>query len=133
MEVEDFTLPAADLLLTKLQVVEVNRKDLSDVLMLLYDHELAEGDGPRRLNTAYVATLCAADWGLYTTITDNLAKLHDVVPELVPDKAVASQLQGRVDEIGQRLDQAPKTLGWKVRAQVGRRKVWYELPEEVIR
>jgi len=133
LEVEDLTLPAAELLLTKLQVVEVNRKDLSDVLMLLYDHGLAEDDGPRLLNTARVATLCAADWGLFTTITDNLAKLHDVVPELVPDKVVASLLQGRVNEISQCLEQAPKTFAWKLRAQVGRRKVWYELPEEVVR
>jgi Uncharacterised nucleotidyltransferase len=133
LEVEDLTLPAADLLLTKLQVVEINRKDLTDVLMLLYDHELADGDGPRRLNAARVASLCGADWGLFTTISDNLVKLRDVVPEVVSDQAAAVRLQSNVDGLSQRLEEAPKTLSWRLRAQVGRRRRWYELPEEVVR
>jgi hypothetical protein len=133
LEVEDLTLPAAELLLTKLQIVEVNRKDLSDVLMLLYDHELADGDGPRWLNVARVGSLCGADWGLFTTITDNLVKLREVAPEVVPDPVVVARLQSRVDGLSERLEETPKGLGWKLRAQVGRRRVWYELPEEVVR
>jgi len=31
------------------------------------------------------------------------------------------------------LDEAPKSLRWKLRARVGERVLWYELPEEVRR
>jgi hypothetical protein len=67
LELEPMTLTAADLLLAKLQVAEVNRKDLTDAAMLLIDHELSDADGPGRLNAGYVSEVCAADWGLFTT------------------------------------------------------------------
>ena len=73
LEAEPETLAAAELLLTKLQIAEVNAKDLSDTAMLLWDHEPASADGPGLLNLGPVVARCAADWGLYTTVTDNLA------------------------------------------------------------
>jgi hypothetical protein len=39
------TLPLADLLLSKLQVVTINRKDVLDALVLLAEHPLAEDNG----------------------------------------------------------------------------------------
>ena len=50
LEAEPETLAAAELLLTKLQIAEINAKDLSDVAMLLWDHQPAGGDGPGQLN-----------------------------------------------------------------------------------
>jgi hypothetical protein len=133
LEVEELTLPAAELLVTKLQVVEINRKDIGDVLMLLIDHEPGDSDGPGKLNTARVAALCAADWGLFTTISDNIVKCHEVVAELLPDPIVAASVKARLDMIGGRLEASPKTAGWKLRARIGRRKRWYEIPDEVVR
>lgn len=133
LELQPLTVPAAELLLTKLQVAEVNRKDLSDAAMLLMDHELDDSDGAGRLNIAYVATVCANDWGLYTTVVDNLGRLH----ELLEDLALAGQDRARVEEraaaIVAELDKAPKSSRWRLRSKVGRRKRWYETPEEVIR
>jgi hypothetical protein len=125
LEVESLTLPAAELLLTKLQVAEVNRKDLTDSVLLLLDHELADVDGPELLNVAEVAAACGGDGGLYTTVTDNLQKLREL-PE-------AAAVAAKVDELEERLDGAPKSRAWKLRAKVGRRVRWYELPEEVVR
>jgi hypothetical protein len=130
LEVEELTLPAAELLLTKLQVAQLNRKDATDAVMLLYDHELAAGDGAGRLNVARVAELCAGDWGLYTTVVDNLATVDRLLPEL-PAEAVA--VAPRIADLRLRLEAAPKTRAWKLRAKVGRRVRWYELPEEVSR
>lgn len=133
LEVEDLTVPAAELILTKLQIAEINRKDVGDVLMLLCDHELAEVDGPSRLNVTRLQTLCGADWGLFTTITDNLTKVRELVSEFVSDEAVTASLRQRIDEIQSRLEATPKTATWKMRARIGRRKRWYELPEHVTR
>ena len=125
LEAEPLTLPAAELLLTKLQVAEVNRKDLADAAMLLVEHELADEDGAGKLNIARVAKVCAADWGLYTTVTDNLEKLRTSLGAEAPHE--------KIDELERRLEAEPKTRAWKLRAKVGRRKRWYELPEEVVR
>jgi hypothetical protein len=132
LELESPTLPAAELLLTKLQVAEVNRKDLSDSAMLLLDHDLGDEDGDGRLNAAQVAKVCGSDWGLYTTVGDNLAKLQELLPELLEGDDRA-RVESSVAELVRRLDEEPKSRSWKLRAKVGRRVRWYEVPEEVTR
>ena len=133
LEVETPTLPAAELLLTKLQVAEVNRKDLSDAAMLLWDHELAAGDGARKINVSHLQSVCADDWGLYTTVVDNLARLRELLGELVVDAEAVARIDTRAADLAERLESAPKSPRWRLRARVGRRKRWYETPEEVVR
>jgi len=134
LETEPETLPAAELLLTKLQIAEVNAKDISDTAMLLWDHEPVPGaDGPQRLNLAELARVCGADWGLYTTVTDNLAACSGELGQLVADESARATIQARIETIRKGLDAAPKSLAWRMRAKVGRRVRWYELPEEVTR
>lgn len=133
LETEPETLPAAELMLTKLQVAEVNQKDLSDVAMLLWDHEPGGHDGPQRLNLARLAKLCGSDWGLHTTVTDNLAHASTLLPELALPGPDRDRVAGRLQDIAHTLDAAPKTMSWRVRAKVGRRVRWYERPEEVVR
>jgi hypothetical protein len=137
LEAEPLTLAAAELLLTKLQIAEVNAKDLSDAAMLLWDHEpvrgASAGDGPGLLNLTRVARVCGEDWGLFTTVTDNLAACADHLPELSIGATDAARIAGRIGDIRQALDDAPKSLSWRMRARVGRRVRWYEVPEEVTR
>jgi hypothetical protein len=133
LEAEPETLAAAELLLTKLQIAEVNRKDLSDVAMLLWDHEPANGDGEGKLSLPPMATACGADWGLYTTVTENLAACAGLLGELVPAQRDRDRIHARIERITEALEAAPKTVGWRMRARIGRRVRWYQLPEEVIR
>ncbi|HWE12152.1 MAG TPA: hypothetical protein VG365_01495 [Solirubrobacteraceae bacterium] len=133
LELEPLTLTAADLLLAKLQVAEINRKDLTDTAMLLLDHELGERDGTGQLNAAHVSGLCAADWGLFTTVGDNLDALDRLLPEFPLVDQETDALHARVSELRDRLEQAPKSGAWKLRAKLGRRKRWYQTPEEVVR
>jgi hypothetical protein len=131
---EPETLPAAELLLTKLQVAEVNAKDISDTVMLLWDHEpVPDADGPQRLNLAQLARVCGADWGLYTTVTDNLAACSREIAQFVADESARAVVEARIETIRKGLAAAPKSLAWRMRAKVGRRVRWYELPEEVNR
>jgi hypothetical protein len=133
LELEPLTLTAADLLLAKLQVAEVNEKDLTDSAMLLVDHELSDTDGPGRLNVSYVSRLCAGDWGLFTTASRNLEGLSELIPQLALDADRSALLARRTVELRERLERQPKTRSWKLRARIGKRKRWYELPEEVVR
>jgi hypothetical protein len=133
LEAEPETLAAAELLLTKLQIAEVNAKDLSDAAMLLWDHEPADVDGPGRLNVTRLAGLCGADWGLYTTVTQNLGACAEGLAGLVAEGPDRDRIAGRIDAISAALAAAPKTMAWQLRARVGRRVRWYQLPEEVTR
>lgn len=133
LEVEPLTLAAAELLLTKLQIHELNRKDLTDVAMMLSDHELSSADGPHLLNGDRIARLGAGDWGLYTTVCDNLDLAAQRVEELVPDADLRQVVHQRLEQLKERMVAVPKSAGWNLRAKVGRRMQWYALPEEVVR
>ena len=128
IEVDPVSIPLAELLLTKLQVVQLNEKDVRDALALLHDHEVGEEDGDS-VNAPRVAALCAADWGLWRTITQNLgacrefAQTHDV-----PDR---ERLAARFETLLRRIEDEPKSRAWRMRSKIGDRKRWYELPEEV--
>ena len=114
------TIPATDLLLTKLQVVELTEKDATDLAELLGHH--ASGSGPGdHVDVPYLEDLVADDWGLWRTLTGTLTRL----PEL--HAAVAEQARA----LRQLLDDAPKGRGFRLRARLGERKRWYELPDEV--
>ena len=128
LAVDHTSIPLAELLLTKLQVIELNEKDVRDTLALVHDHPVGDGDGDQ-LNGARVAQLCAADWGLWRTITQNLNVCRSFADSYeVPDRAL---LDERLDDLLERIDRAPKARGWKLRAKIGDRKRWYQLPEEV--
>ena len=133
LEAEPETLAAAELLLTKLQIAEINAKDLSDVAMLLWDHEPGDADGPGQLNLAPVAGRCAADWGLYATVSDNLTACADLLGDLVAGAADRERIARRMVTVTEAVTGAPKSLSWQLRARVGRRMRWYQLPEEVTR
>jgi hypothetical protein len=126
------TLSVADLLLTKLQIVQINTKDLVDGVQLLRNHELdrAEAAGADRLSLDRICTVTSADWGWYTTLSDNLAKLVTFAEGTLaePDRG---QVTGAARSIQAAMDQAAKSLRWKARARLGRHAAWYELPEEV--
>jgi hypothetical protein len=121
------TLTPADLLISKLQVYEVNMKDLVDTTALLLDHPIADHDDDA-INAAYLARLTAEDWGLHRTLQLNSGRVRKAVRELDVDADLVNQ---RLDELWTRIDAQPKSLRWKLRARVGDRVSWYELPEEV--
>src|SRR5262245_34684652 len=129
-----FTLDVTDLLLSKLQVVEQNEKDVQDILYLLAAHEVRAGDEPGTIGLARFDQVLAGDWGWWRTATGNLDRVAELargeLARLLPagsphdpvDQAVA--LRGHAETM-------PKSLKWKLRARVGERAQWYELPEEV--
>ena len=66
-------------------------------------------------------------------MTDNLAAGGELLGSLVHAGADRSRIAMRMAAITDALAAAPKSMSWQLRAKVGRRKRWYELPEEVVR
>ena len=124
---ETLTIPLADLLLMKLQIFETNDKDYLDILALLADHPLTEDDSG--LDARRLTEVLGADWGWWRTCTEVARRTAAFAQEL-PDRGIAERATAQVAELGRRLDDAPKSRRWKVRARVGERVRWYELPEE---
>jgi hypothetical protein len=111
------TLPLTELLLTKLQVVELETKDLTDLCALLTDQWSAiDADSERLLR------IVRDDWGLWRTGRGTLEKLASVDDPLVTGRA--AQLLARWSAVRF----TPKA---RARSLVGDRLRWYELPEEV--
>lgn len=116
------TLPVTDLLLTKLQIVKLNAKDVGDIVDLVAAHGLDEGPGDQ-VDLVHLRSLVRDNWGLWRTITGTV----ETVIATGPSEAVS----GRLGALLAALHAAPKTTRWKLRARVGDRVAWYVLPDEV--
>ena len=130
LNMEPMTVPLAELLLTKLQIAEINEKDVLDALALLHNHPVGNEDGDS-INSERIATLCAGDWGLWRTFTANLQTASERMEGYDLPEGGKQRIAGRIRELQERIEQEPKSLAWKIRSKIGERKRWYELPEEV--
>jgi len=131
MLLDDRTLPLADLLVTKLQIIEINEKDYKDIASLIIDHPLSEKDGKETINAAYIASLCSDDWGIYRTLTRNLDWTRSFAEELDMEPDRKSLLISRIDQLVERIEKEPKSIRWRVRSKIGDRVVWYDTPDRV--
>lgn len=127
LELDSLTITPADLLLSKLQIVEMTPRDVQDILALLLDHPLVEGrDG---IELGRLRAVCSVDWAWWRTVTGNLARLRDAWLQDSSDRerAAAEAALALLQDLGD----APKSAAWRARSWLGERKRWYELPEEV--
>ncbi len=131
LEVDHPTIPLAELLLSKLQIYRINEKDIVDAIVVLLDHPLADGDTDT-IDVDRIARLCAADWGLWRTITQNLAKVASLVatfPQL--DDVQGSRVVSATTTLKERIDAEPTSMAWRMRARVGDRRQWWTEVDEV--
>ncbi len=130
LELTDTALSPADLFLTKIQIVEMNKKDIYDLGLLLLDIDTSRDK--KGLDLQYVARLCAKDWGWYKTVTKNIAELKDYFTSS-PNFSLAqkeSVIQS-LDLIAAEIEKQPKSMAWKTRNMVGEKVQWYNLPEDL--
>ena len=131
------TLPLADLLLTKLQIVKINRKDVLDILALLSEHPLVADDAGG-INVKLISRLAGGDWGWWRTIGQNIGKLRlFLADELRPGeldfgRPARFDPRAQLDALEAAIAAAPKSPRWRLRATIGDRMTWYRDPEESV-
>ena len=140
------TLPLAELLLSKLQIVKINRKDVLDALVLLAEHPLASDDGAPdsrdglgAINVPRILSFTSNDWGWWRTVTGNLDVLDQYLAvELTPEdldlnngRAALFDPKTQIGALRTAINDAPKSTRWKLRSRVGERQTWYRDPEEM--
>jgi len=131
LEVDGPTIPLAEMVLEKMQIVQINEKDVIDTIMLLMEHPLGDNDN-ETINIKRIAELCSTDWGLWRTTTMNLDKVRQLAHgyEVLKDEQKA-HVEAQVAAAMERIDQEPKSLAWRLRARVGDRVKWYKEVDEV--
>jgi len=134
LHLDPITIPLAELLLSKAQIVELNRKDALDIASILLYNELGDDDDSK-VNLLQIARLCGEDWGLYKTTSINLKRVQEIVlDESLPISGEDREIiRSRVRQILNTFDVMPKSLAWQMRDKVGTRVRWYTEVEEVAR
>ncbi len=132
MSVETLTIPLAELMLTKLQIFEMNEKDIRDVCALLLDHPVGENDD-ETINLNRITQLTGDDWGLWKTSMLSLGKVKRYLDTVDMEPQRQDTLRARLGGLEAAIQNSPKTMRWRMRDRIGERVKWYELPEEVRR
>jgi hypothetical protein len=131
LEADRPTIPVAELLLSKLQIVRINEKDVVDIILLLLDHPIGRGDHDA-IDLGRIARLCADDWGLWRTLTQNLEKVASLASGYRQiDDAQRERVRSAADTVKAGIDAEPKTMGWRMRARIGDRRQWWTDVDEV--
>ena len=127
LEKEAVTIPLTDILLEKLQIVEINEKDLKDLVVLLLEHPVADAEERGSFDASYVVDLLTKDWGFSYTVSLNLDRIRrymETIPDLTDEQR--GLVASRIDDLWGRVERAPKALKWKLRARVGPSRRWYQ-------
>ncbi|MGC8849737.1 MAG: hypothetical protein ACP5K1_01345 [Candidatus Bathyarchaeia archaeon] len=124
------TIPLAELLLEKLQIVQLTEKDVKDVLMLIREHEIGGGDR-ETVNADYIAGILSEDWGFYYTVTSNIRKIRELTVNFRLDENAKIEINSKLDSLLKAIEEKPKSMKWKLRAKVGPKKKWYRDVETI--
>lgn len=127
--IDKYTISLADLLATKLQVVEITEREYRDIISLLNDHEISNSDAPEMINGKYLAKLCSEEWGMYKTFSVNLGNIMSALGQYKLEPENERTVRKRIEELTTLMENEPKSMAWKLRARVGEKVQWYELPE----
>lgn len=128
LSLHEATVPLAELLLTKAQIVELTDKDAGDLFVLFHDHDVTPDD--TGISSTRVGQLCGQDWGLWRTVSGTLKQLEGAVAHIDTTVEERSLVTERIERLLAAMDAAPKSRKWKMRNRVGDRIPWYVLPEE---
>jgi hypothetical protein len=136
LEVETETLPLAELMLEKMQIFQINEKDLIDSIMLLREHPIGDTD-KETINIQVITHTLSNDWGFWRTVTGNLKTLHEMVEHYHGRAGLTDEdrrvVHARIEELEKQIEASPKTLRWKTRAAIGEKVRWYKVVEELSR
>ncbi|MDH3670417.1 MAG: hypothetical protein OES46_04560 [Gammaproteobacteria bacterium] len=131
LELNHPTISLVDLLLEKMQIAQINEKDIIDTLILLREHDVSNLDD-NAIRIDYLAQTCKADWGLWRTVTNNLAKVNQLADKYdvltADDRRI---IRDRLQSIVTCIDEEPPTLRWRLRDRIGERIKWYRDVDEV--
>jgi hypothetical protein len=125
LEIDDYSLSLGDITLQKLQIWEINDKDLKDLEFLFTAAEIGDDDRGR-INGSYIAGRLAGDWGFWYTATTNLGRVQAHLEGVAAlDDSQKAKVRRCCRVLLERIEAEPKTRDWHKRAKKGTSKIWY--------
>ena len=137
LELDYPTISPADIVLEKLQIHDINRKDLIDLISVFVAHDVQEQYGKDVIDGGYISKILTDDWGFWYDATTNLRKTREVLETVTKEGKLTGEqsdtVSRRMDQLLKIIDAAPKTRNWEKREKAGTKKSWYREVEEVTR
>jgi hypothetical protein len=137
LEIDYPTISPADIVLEKLQINQINRKDLVDLIALFFVHDVQDQFGKDVIDAAYIGKVLSKEWGFWYDATTNLEKVKSLMQALEKEGKLGSaqtQIVGqRLEKLLDYVNKTPKERSWEKRAKTGTKKTWYREVEEVER
>ena len=125
LELDYPTISLADILLSKMQIVELTEKDVHDMFILLREHDIGDNEY-ETINCNYITDILSKDWGFYHTVTTNLKKVKNLLSEYKElTEEDRNDISAKIDKILDAIEKKPKSFRWKARAKIGTAKKWY--------
>ena len=130
LEINTYAIDPADLFLSKLQIGNLNEKDVHDAITLVKDVYVDFQPHPGVLDLHHVAEICAADWGLYIDVMNNVDTVIEHVGDYDLSPRDAARVRRTLELAQDMMTEQAKTLRWRLRARIGKRVRWYDEVEE---
>ena len=130
LEINTYAIDPADLFLSKLQIVNLNEKDVHDAITLIKDVYVDFQPHPGVLDLHHVAEVCSADWGLYIDVMNNIDTVIEHVADYDLGPRDAARVRRTLELAQDMITEQAKTLRWRLRARIGKRVRWYDEVEE---
>lgn len=129
-----YAIEPEDIILEKLQIHDVNRKDLIDLFVLFLSHDVSDRKEERKIDGTYIARLLANDWGFWYDAENNLAKVVNlIINEQKVERNLIALVEERILKLKKLIEIEPKTKIWEKRSKKGISKPWYNEVDEVER
>jgi hypothetical protein len=130
LAINTYAIDPADLFLSKLQIVNLNEKDVHDVITLVKDVYVDFQPHPGVLDLHHVAEVCSSDWGLYIDVMNNVDAVMDHLDDYDLSPRDAARVRRTLELAQDMMTEQAKTLRWRLRARIGKRVRWYAEVEE---
>src|SRR5438876_6642558 len=125
LDLDSPTITLTDMVLEKLQIHQIARKDLVDLIVLFLGHDVkpsADSDH-EAVDAGYIAKLLADDWGFWYESTQNLEKTRQLLGQFIGEarisQEVANRIGSRIADLERTLQSVPKGRHWEKRAKSG--------------
>ena len=128
--IDDHAISPADAFIGKVQIGRINQKDAHDVIALLKDVPLRQADDETSICLPYIADTCAGDWGLCQDVLANIDAILQMVDDYALDEDEIARVYGRLAALREAVHAEEKSMGWRLRARVGKRVAWRRTIED---
>ena len=137
LSLDPVTISPTDLVLEKIQIHEINEKDIKDLVTLFASCETSDQEGRGMISRKHVGQVLAEDWGFWYDANLNLDKVIHFAQRYKEEGKLDSErletVLTRINDLRKTIEETPKTKQWKKREKDGTKKKWWNDVEERIR